>query len=174
MLQGRANNRAYYYLSNKKMFNKSSNKVKFQDQQLDDYELEVINNHYIIVCLFSLSSLQDLPLLTIKRLALLHYLQNSVLKSKLQSKIDALSIMSKELDKCSMERDRYKVLVEQLKCKKPVTQTKNPPNWYNYNPTIISGGEMLAKTRDHNNMLKLEVIFKLYSEFLNIEMISII
>ncbi|KAI5646083.1 hypothetical protein NE865_01976 [Phthorimaea operculella] len=107
------------------MFTKSNNKVKFQDQQLDDYVLE-----------------------------------NSVLKSKLQSKIDALSIMSRELDKCSMERDRYKVLVEQLKCKKAVSSvtTSSPNNFSRFAPTnSISGGEMLAKTRDQNNMLKIEV-----------------
>ncbi|XP_059057214.1 coiled-coil domain-containing protein 149 [Achroia grisella] len=106
------------------MFSKTTSKVKFQDQQLDDYVLE-----------------------------------NSVLKSKLQSKIDALLIMSKELDKCSMERDRYKLLVEQLKCKKiAVNQHEYNDNVYRFTPTnTISGGDMLAKTRDHNNMLKLEV-----------------
>lgn len=85
--------------------------------------------------------------------------QNSVLKSKLQSKIDALCIMSKELDKCSMERDRYKVLVEQLKSKKLVTLPNHEiGNMYRFTPTnTISGGDMLAKTRDQNNMLKLEV-----------------
>ncbi|XP_063826709.1 coiled-coil domain-containing protein 149 [Ostrinia nubilalis] len=107
------------------MFTKNhNNKVKFQDQQLDDYVLE-----------------------------------NSVLKSKLQSKIDALLIMSRELDKCSMERDRYKVLVEQFKCKKPVLHSQDSNySKYKFTPTnTISGGDMLAKTRDHNNMLKLEV-----------------
>lgn len=109
------------------MFNKTSmNKVKFQDQQLDDYVLE-----------------------------------NSVLKSKLQSKIDALSIMSRELDKSSMERDRYKVLVEQLMCKKTVPMRSSSACnniAYRLTPTnTISGGEMLAKTQDLNNMLKLEV-----------------
>ncbi|KAL0830544.1 hypothetical protein ABMA28_002702 [Loxostege sticticalis] len=107
------------------MFTKNhSTKVKFQDQQLDDYVLE-----------------------------------NSVLKSKLQSKIDALLIMTRELDKCGMERDRYKVLVEQLKCKKPVLHSQDTNNSkYKFTPTnTISGGDMLAKTRDHNNMLKLEV-----------------
>ncbi|XP_075975177.1 coiled-coil domain-containing protein 149-like [Anticarsia gemmatalis] len=109
------------------MFNKTSfNRVKFQDQQLDDYVLE-----------------------------------NSVLKSKLQSKIDALSIMSRELDKSSMERDRYKVLVEQLMCKKTVplrSSSESSNTVYRLTPTnTISGGEMLAKTQDHNNMLKLEV-----------------
>ncbi|KAJ0183258.1 hypothetical protein K1T71_001234 [Dendrolimus kikuchii] len=106
------------------MFNKSAtNKVKFQDQQLDDYVLE-----------------------------------NSVLKSKLQSKIDALSIMSKELDKCSMERDRFKLLVEQLKSKKLPFRSENTNNIYRFTPTnTISGSDMLTKTRDHNNILKLEV-----------------
>lgn len=68
--------------------------------------------------------------------------------------------MSKELDKCSMERDRYKVLVEQLKCKKTVALNdhQNNSNIYRFTPTnTISGGDMLAKTQDQNNMLKLEV-----------------
>ncbi|CAB3254726.1 unnamed protein product [Arctia plantaginis] len=109
------------------MFNKSSySKVKFQDQQLDDYVLE-----------------------------------NSVLKSKLQSKIDALSIMSRELDKSSMERDRYKLLVEQLTSKRAAPLKSSPAysnTAYRLTPTnTISGVEMLAKTQEHNNMLKLEV-----------------
>ncbi|CAG4930088.1 unnamed protein product [Colias eurytheme] len=100
-------------------------KVKFPDQDLDDYVLE-----------------------------------NSVLKSKLQSKIDALSIMGKELDKCCMERDKYKILVEQLKSKKDVMHDLdykiNMPD--RYAPTnTISGGEILAKIKEHNNILKLEV-----------------
>lgn len=67
--------------------------------------------------------------------------------------------MSNELDKCSMERDRYKVLVEQLKSKKLVTLPNNEiGNMYRFTPTnTISGGDMLAKTRDQNNILKLEV-----------------
>ncbi|OWR52909.1 coiled-coil domain-containing protein 149-B [Danaus plexippus plexippus] len=100
------------------MFSKS-NKVKFQDQQLDDYVLE-----------------------------------NSVLKSKLQSKIDALSIMSNELDKCCMERDRYKMLVEQLKCKKHMQHNNNLDRFAPTN--TISGSEILARTKESNNMLKLE------------------
>ncbi|XP_026318994.1 coiled-coil domain-containing protein 149 isoform X2 [Hyposmocoma kahamanoa] len=67
--------------------------------------------------------------------------------------------MSNELDKCSMERDRYKVLVEQLKSKKLITLPNyDIGNMYRFTPTnTISGGDMLAKTRDQNNMLKLEV-----------------
>ncbi|CAH4033807.1 unnamed protein product [Pieris brassicae] len=86
-----------------------------------------------------------------------YVLENSVLKSKLQSKNDALSIMSKELDKSCMERDKFKTLVEQLKCSKIVIKdTMHVIN--KYAPTnTISGGEILAKTKEHNNMLKLEV-----------------
>ncbi|XP_022115098.2 coiled-coil domain-containing protein 149 [Pieris rapae] len=86
-----------------------------------------------------------------------YVLENSVLKSKLQSKNDALSIMSKELDKSCMERDRFKTLVEQLKCSKIVLKdTMQVIN--KYAPTnTISGSEILAKTKEHNNMLKLEV-----------------
>lgn len=81
--------------------------------------------------------------------------QNSVLKSKLQSKIDALSIMSNELDKCCMERDRYKMLVEQLKCKKHMQHNNNLDRFAPTN--TISGSEILARTKESNNMLKLEV-----------------
>ncbi|KAL4713180.1 hypothetical protein ACJJTC_018825 [Scirpophaga incertulas] len=67
--------------------------------------------------------------------------------------------MSRELDKCSMERDRYKVLVEQMKNKKPVLVAQDlKNNIYNFTPTnTVSSGDMLAKTRDQNNILKLEV-----------------
>ncbi|KAI8421713.1 hypothetical protein MSG28_009688 [Choristoneura fumiferana] len=54
-----------------------------------------------------------------------YILENSVLKSKLQSKIDALSIMGKELDKCSMERDKYKLLVEQMKSVRSTPSQEN-------------------------------------------------
>ncbi|CAH2084715.1 unnamed protein product [Euphydryas editha] len=84
-----------------------------------------------------------------------YVLENSVLKSKLQSKIDALSIMTKELDKCSMERDRYKLLVEQLKYKKIIQDTSIRDRFAPTN--TISGSEILARTKEHNNMLKLEV-----------------
>ncbi|XP_047990588.1 coiled-coil domain-containing protein 149 isoform X2 [Leguminivora glycinivorella] len=64
--------------------------------------------------------------------------------------------MGKELDKCSMERDKYKVLVEQLKCVR--TPHQQSSNMCRLTPTYtISGGELLAKTRDLNDMLKLEV-----------------
>lgn len=65
-----------------------------------------------------------------------------------------------------MERDRFKVLVEQLMCKKTVPMKTSPGAnniAYRLTPTnTISGGEMLAKTQDHNNMLKLEVIIFLH------------
>lgn len=65
--------------------------------------------------------------------------------------------MSKELDKCSMERDRFKLLVEQLESKKPLLRNENT-NVYRFTPTnTISGSDLLTKTRDQNNVLKLEV-----------------
>lgn len=69
--------------------------------------------------------------------------------------------MSRELDKSSMERDRYKLLVEQLMSKKAAPLKSSPVysnTAYRLTPTnTISGIEMLAKTQEHNNMLKLEV-----------------
>ncbi|XP_050679155.1 coiled-coil domain-containing protein 149 isoform X2 [Leptidea sinapis] len=86
-----------------------------------------------------------------------YILENSVLSSKLQSKVDALAIMSKELDKCSMERDRYKSLVEQMNNKNSINEENNMNCVYKYAPTnMISGGEILAKAKEHNNTLKLE------------------
>lgn len=78
--------------------------------------------------------------------------------------------MNNELDKCSMERDRYKVLVEQLKSKKTVTLPNHDyDNVYRFTPTnTISGGDMLAKTRDQNNMLKLEVSTFYYLRFVEL------
>ncbi|CAG5028400.1 unnamed protein product [Parnassius apollo] len=87
-----------------------------------------------------------------------YVLENSVLKSKLQSKVEALAIMNKELDKCSMERDRYKTLVEQLQCKKTMSICLQDNNNFRFTPiNTITGGEILAKTRDNNIMLNLEV-----------------
>ncbi|XP_073955636.1 coiled-coil domain-containing protein 149 [Choristoneura fumiferana] len=86
-----------------------------------------------------------------------YILENSVLKSKLQSKIDALSIMGKELDKCSMERDKYKLLVEQMKSVRSTPSQENN-SVYRLTPSYTeSGGELLAKTRELNDSLKLEV-----------------
>lgn len=66
--------------------------------------------------------------------------------------------MTKELDKCSMERDRYKLLVEQLKCKK-IVQDNTSTNDLFAPTNTISGSEILARTKEHNNMLKLEVLY---------------
>jgi hypothetical protein len=42
------------------------------------------------------------------------FLQNSALRRKLQSKAEALLILSKELDQCRTERDQFKLMAEQL------------------------------------------------------------
>lgn len=73
--------------------------------------------------------------------------------------------MSKELDKCSMERDKYKILVEQFKCKKHL-QSKTD-DWDGFTPTNISSSEILARTKEHNNMLKVEVNIKNDETFIN-------
>lgn len=65
--------------------------------------------------------------------------------------------MGKELDKCGMERDKYKLLVEQMKCVRSTPSQENN-SVYRLTPTYTeSGGELLAKTRDLNDSLKLEV-----------------
>lgn len=73
--------------------------------------------------------------------------------------------MNKELDKCSMERDRYRVLVEQLKChRKVLYHQDDSADVYRGTNQPMSGGELLANTREQNNMLKIEVS-KLSSNF---------
>lgn len=70
--------------------------------------------------------------------------------------------MSKELDKCSMERDRYRVLVEQSKSKS-LALHDNTNNQYRFTLTnTISSSELLVKTTDQNNLLKIEVISIIY------------
>lgn len=43
------------------------------------------------------------------------YLQFLVCKRKLESKKEALLILSKELDTCQQERDQYKLMANQLR-----------------------------------------------------------
>lgn len=65
--------------------------------------------------------------------------------------------MNKELDKCSMERDRYKMLVQQLQHKESSSVCLNN----NYRLILTndkSGKEILATTRDHNCVLELKVL----------------
>ncbi|CAH2047103.1 unnamed protein product, partial [Iphiclides podalirius] len=86
-----------------------------------------------------------------------YLLENSVLKSKLQSKVDALAIMNMELDKCNMERDKYKMLVEQLQHKEPSSGGMNH-NICRFTLTNdISANEILTSTRDHNCELKVKI-----------------
>lgn len=45
---------------------------------------------------------------------MLLFIKNSALRSKLQSKVEALQIIAKDLDKCRSERDQFKLMAEQL------------------------------------------------------------
>ncbi|XP_011558719.3 coiled-coil domain-containing protein 149 [Plutella xylostella] len=88
-----------------------------------------------------------------------YVLENAVLKSKLQSKMEALSIMSAELDRVSMQRDRSRELVAALRGRAPPAPRAAPradPHRIIPNNTL-RGGDLLASTREHNTALKLEV-----------------
>lgn len=67
--------------------------------------------------------------------------------------------MGKELDKCRMERDRYKVFVEQLRNRNYGLKSEGfSVNIFTQSHNnIISGHELLAKTKEQNNILKIEV-----------------
>lgn len=50
-------------------------------------------------------------------LIVLFLLQNAMLRRKLQSKTEAVLILSKDLNKCRNERDQFKLLVDELQHK---------------------------------------------------------
>lgn len=52
-------------------------------------------------------------------------LQNAALHRKLQSKAEALLILSKELDQCRTERDQFKLMAEQLQDRYSVLKKKS-------------------------------------------------
>lgn len=51
-------------------------------------------------------------------------LQNACLRRKLQSKGEALVILSRELDQCRTERDQYKMIAEQIQIRSSALRKK--------------------------------------------------
>lgn len=90
--------------------------------------------------------------------------QNAALRSKLQSKVEALSIISKQLDKCRSERDQFKLMAEQLQERYTLLKKKsyNGVNYYDerIDYTQLPGhnvAQLLGDTREMNKALLLEV-----------------
>lgn len=72
------------------------------------------------------------PLLSVLSLCLWQFL---VCKRKLESKKEALLILSKELDTCQQERDQYKLMANQLRERHQGLKKK-------YRELIVSGSDL--------------------------------
>lgn len=87
--------------------------------------------------------------------------QNAILRSKLQSKVEALAIMSKQLDKFVVERDYYKLLTEQVRLRYPLVHKSeiDPKTFFSGSDSTnnLSGAQLLANTREQNKLLAIEV-----------------
>ncbi|XP_077294276.1 coiled-coil domain-containing protein 149 isoform X2 [Arctopsyche grandis] len=87
--------------------------------------------------------------------------ENAILRSKLQSKVEALTIMSKQLDKCVIERDHYKLLTEQFRLRHPLIHKSviDPATFFSGSDSMnnLSGAQLLATTREQNKLLTIEV-----------------
>lgn len=89
-------------------------------------------------------------------------MQYSILRRKLQSKVEALIIMSKELNECRIERDQYKLIAEQKQSrysqsKKSKTETFSGS--LDYDKNIATSVKMLNDLREENKSLTVEVLF---------------
>ncbi|XP_049952464.1 coiled-coil domain-containing protein 149 isoform X1 [Schistocerca serialis cubense] len=93
--------------------------------------------------------------------------ENSALRRKLQSKAEALLILSKELDQCRTERDQFKLMAEQLQDRYSALKKKSHEmglsklslyydgiDSYGANaPSIL---QVLGETKEQNKALKME------------------
>ncbi|KAF7248058.1 hypothetical protein EYD10_05854 [Varanus komodoensis] len=73
-----------------------------------------------------------------------------VCKRKLESKKEALLILSKELDTCQQERDQYKLMANQLREKHQSLKKK-------YRELIANLAQLLSDSRDRNKHLGEEI-----------------
>lgn len=91
-------------------------------------------------------------------------LQNLALKTKLTSKVEALLILSTELDKCRSERDQFKLMAEQLqdRCTQLKRKSNNVVNYceegidYSQAPGQ-NVAKLLNDTRELNKALTLQI-----------------
>lgn len=119
--------------------NENSNHVKFFDEHMENFDQEVkiifINN---IKILFN------------------KFLQNSALHRKLQSKIEALKILRRELEQYRTERDQFKLMAETLQMRY-TSLKKSLQNDFDPNIDRSKVGALLNETREQNIALNTEV-----------------
>lgn len=93
--------------------------------------------------------------------------ENSALRRKLQSKAEALLILSKELDQCRTERDQFKLMAEQLQDRYSALKKKSHEMglcklslYYDgidsYGSNAPSVLQILGETKEQNKALKME------------------
>ncbi|GLH03201.1 Uncharacterized protein GBIM_09100 [Gryllus bimaculatus] len=93
--------------------------------------------------------------------------ENAALRRKLQSKAEALLILSKELDQCRTERDQFKLMAEQLQDRYTSLKKKSfdlglsrsylyssGTDCYDTGSTIM---EILNETKEKNKAMKIEI-----------------
>lgn len=93
--------------------------------------------------------------------------ENSALRRKLQSKSEALLILSKELDQCRTERDQFKLMAEQLQDRYSILKKKSHDmglsrmmlysDGFDSSRSGSSLAQLMSETKEHNKALKIEV-----------------
>ncbi|XP_033611241.1 coiled-coil domain-containing protein 149 [Cryptotermes secundus] len=93
--------------------------------------------------------------------------ENSALQRKLQSKAEALLILSKELDQCRTERDQFRLMAEQLQDRYSMLKKKSHDLGFSrltLHPDGIDSkrrgntlAQILGETTEQNKALKIEV-----------------
>ncbi|XP_050430255.1 coiled-coil domain-containing protein 149 [Adelges cooleyi] len=73
-------------------------------------------------------------------------MDSTILECKLNSKTAALTVLTEELEKCRIERDHYKIILE--------NQVFH--NTYNSNSQGLNYDKLLSKLREENKLLRLE------------------
>lgn len=86
--------------------------------------------------------------------------------------------MSKQLDKCVIERDHYKLLTEQFRLRHPLIHKSviDPTTFFSGSDSTnnLSGAQLLANTREQNKLLTIEVNSLYYKLFIYVIHITIL
>ncbi|XP_021938781.1 coiled-coil domain-containing protein 149 [Zootermopsis nevadensis] len=93
--------------------------------------------------------------------------ENSALRRKLQSKSEALLILSKDLDQCRTERDQFKLMAEQLQDRYSMLKKKSHDMGFNYMMFYPDGvdssrcgkslAQVLGESTEQNKALRIEL-----------------
>ncbi|KAJ9584550.1 hypothetical protein L9F63_021108 [Diploptera punctata] len=93
--------------------------------------------------------------------------ENSALRRKLQSKSEALLILSKDLDQCRTERDQFKLMAEQLQDRYSMLKKKSHDmglsrmmlysDGFESNRSGHSVAQLMSETKEQNKALRIEV-----------------